>query len=176
MSGLGNPDYKKGRLLSIKQFEKMSFKDILFSYIIIKTTFKFKKNTKFPSVPNFIDETTTVYPLDGVEEVLLTGPEYLLAKNQGCEFKISEIYYIPFEKDKEENLINLPFKPEIKVLQSKRKEHRKGTINNSLFKEMYNSVYGAVVRGMSDKRKFDIKTGKTLRMEGTFLSNPILAS
>jgi DNA polymerase elongation subunit (family B) len=41
---------------------------------------------------------------------------------------------------------------------------------------MGNSIYGSVVRGMSDKRKYDIKSGRTIRMEAGELSNPILAS
>jgi hypothetical protein len=47
---------------------------------------------------------------------------------------------------------------------------------NLLYKEMGNSIYGNVVRGIADKRKFDIKTGRNLRIDSTELSNPILAS
>ena len=47
---------------------------------------------------------------------------------------------------------------------------------NLLYKEIGNSIYGNVVRGMADKRKFDIKTGSNLRIDSTELSNPILAS
>lgn len=34
-----------------------------------------------------------MYPLEG--EATLTGSEYLLARNQGCDIKLKEIYLIP---------------------------------------------------------------------------------
>jgi hypothetical protein len=72
--------------------------------------------------------------------------------------------------------INHPYKPLIKEIQEKRREHPKGSINNLLYKEMGNSIYGSVVRGMSDKRKYDVKSGKSIRIEAGELSNPIIAS
>lgn len=47
---------------------------------------------------------------------------------------------------------------------------------NLLYKEMGNSIYGNVVRGMSNKKSFDTLTGKSCRVTGTDLSNPVLAS
>jgi len=175
MAGLGNPDYNKGRMITIKQLEKMSFNEILYSYIIMKVKFKFKAKTKFPSIPVHIDETTSIYPLEG--EAILTGAEYLLAKSQKCELKISDIYYLPFERTrKERKIINHPFKSIIKEIQLKRRQYPPKTINNLLYKEMGNSIYGSTARGISNKKKFDIKTGRTLRMESSELSNPIIAS
>ena len=62
------------------------------------------------------------------------------------------------------------------TLQEKRRLYEKGTIGNLMEKEKGNSIYGNIVRGMSNKKKFDIKTGRTLRMEGSDLTNPIIAS
>ena len=45
-----------------------------------------------------------------------------------------------------------------------------------MYKEIGNSIYGSLVRGMSDKRKFVNKTGTQIRIPAHFLSNPILAS
>jgi hypothetical protein len=174
MAGLGNPDYSRGMTITKKVLDSMSFIDILYSYIVIKASFKFDKKVKYPSIPCFLDETTIVYPLQG--ECILTGSEYLLAKKQECKLTIDEIYLIPFEKDEEDNLVNQPFKPEIKEIQSERRKHPKGTINNLMEKEKGNSIYGQVVRGMSNKKNFDIKSGMNLRMEASVLSNPILAS
>jgi len=70
----------------------------------------------------------------------------------------------------------MPFKAVISELQSKRRDHEKGTISNLLYKEMGNSLYGSVTKGISHKMKFDIKTNKTLRMEASDISNPILAT
>jgi hypothetical protein len=44
-----------------------------------------------------------------------------------------------------------------------------------LYKEMGNSIYGNTVRGISNKRKFDIKSGLLLRLEPGRISNPLIA-
>jgi len=169
MAGLGHPAYDQGRIITEKELNKLGSNDILFSYVVLKGKFNFPESVKYPSIPCYVDANTTVYPLKG--ECVLTGAEYLLAKKQGCVFELSEIFYLPFAKD-----TLYPFKDIIKEVQAKRREFPKGSINNLLYKEMGNSIYGGVVRGMADKRKFDIKTGRRLRMEGSDLSNPILAS
>ena len=174
MTALGNPDYNLSKYITLNELDKMTSKDIIFSYILIKGKFKFPQTVKYPSIPCFVDEHTTVYPLEG--KAFLTGAEYILAKSQDCDFVIDEIYFLPFEKDKDKNLINQPFKELIVKIQEKRLEHPKGTIHNMLYKEIGNSIYGNVVRGMSDKRKFDIKSGKNLRLDASDLSNPIIAS
>jgi len=46
----------------------------------------------------------------------------------------------------------------IKEIQRLRKETPKGTIMNLLYKEMGNSIYGNVVKGMSNKKNFDTLT------------------
>lgn len=70
----------------------------------------------------------------------------------------------------------MPFRTIISELQAERRKHPKGTISNLLYKEMGNSLYGSVTKGISHKMKFDIKTNKTIRMEASDISNPILAS
>ncbi len=198
MAGLGNPVYSRARRLSLKALESMSNVEILNSYTIMKVKFEFPSETKYPSIPCYIDKTSSIYPLKGVG--VITGCEYILAKYQGCKMQISDIYSIPFtnslENVKDETSIDdtkmkpgkegkgyklikyydQPFFDIIKYVQEKRKEHAKGTLYNYLYKEMGNSIYGSTVRGMSDKKHFDIQSGKTIRMAPGDLSNPIIAS
>ena len=72
--------------------------------------------------------------------------------------------------------MDLPFYEIISELQKLRREHPKGTIQNLLYKEMGNSLYGSVAKGLSHKMKYDIKADKTVRMESGPISNPIMAS
>jgi hypothetical protein len=198
LAASGHPDYRKAKSLTVEDLNEMDREEILYSYIIIKVKFSFPESVKYPSIPCYIDESTTVYPLKG--EAILIGAEYLLAKNQGCELEIFEIFYIPFLKleqidpndkyDKydtnpesydikkkiKSRFINRPFENIIKTIQAKRKEFKKGTINNYLYKLMGNSIYGALVRGMGNKQRFDLKTLNTVRVEGNELTNPIIAS
>jgi hypothetical protein len=105
------------------------------------------------------------------------APNIFLAKRQGCEIKIKSAIYIPpkentmgnkkeKDKDKESENENVkeshvgtsegsteveyiqPFHSIIKDIQKMRNTYPKGTINNLLYKEMGNSIYVNVVRGM----------------------------
>jgi hypothetical protein len=180
LADLSLPDYNKGKMLTTNQVLALSDEDLLNGYLIFNSKFKFPENTKYPSIPCYIDNSTTVYPLSG--EALVSGPEYILARNQKCEFEIKSAFYIPAVDIKVERrgmkitIRTQPFFSLIKELQSKRREYPKGHIMNSLYKDLSNSIYGNVVRGMSNKLSFDTKTGQMFRMTGTQLSNPILAS
>ena len=180
MADLSLPDYNQGKLINVKKVLNMSDDDLMKGYLVCNANFKFPEDTKYPSIPCFVDDTTTVYPLQG--EALISGPEFLLAKNQKCCIEIKSAFYIPPTEIKTERrgmnitLTTKPFYSLIKSLQMKRREYPKGHIMNSLYKEMANSIYGNVVRGISNKLSFDTKTGQMFRMTGTQLSNPILAS
>jgi len=64
----------------------------------------------------------------------------------------------------------------VKKLQMERSKHPKKSLHNNLYKQIMNSIYGLVVKGINEKRKYDLKTGKTVRMEAGELSNAIIAS
>lgn len=180
---MGHPNYSRAGAVEIEDFLKLNNQQLLASYYIIKGTFKFPTSVKYPSIPCFADETTTVYPSNG-KNAVLTGPEYVLAKEQGCEIKIDSVYNIPFKelgekmdnmKDGYERFLR-PFFNVIQELQRLRALYPKASIWNLLYKELANSIYGLIVKGISNKRKFDTMLNRTVRMEGNDLSNPILAS
>jgi len=232
---MGDPDYGKSQSLTPSEILSMSDEELVYSYTIFTCKFKFPKDFKYPSIPCYADEVTTVYPTEG--SATLTGAEYITARNQGCEIDIQEGFLIPFKyldvdalpevmegfkdaklkskicdllkvKDRREktkyklkqdtlpsHLANLfpsrelfqvshienlffdmPFKNVVFNLLTERSKYPKGTINNLLFKEKANSIYGLTVKGMSNKMKYDVKLGKTVRMESSDISNPILAS
>lgn len=177
MSLMKDPDYSKAKMISRTILKNMKKERILFDYLAIKCSFEFPDSVKYPSIPCYMDEYTTLYPKSG--NGILTGPEYLLALEQGCHLDITEVYHIPY-RDSDDNkggkVIPRPFFNVIKELQGIRSKYLKGTINNLLYKELGNSIYGLIARGISNKRKYDIKTSQTVRMEGNDLSNPVIAS
>lgn len=181
MTHLALPDYARGGSIDSQKVLKLSNVELLQGYYIINCSFKFPDSVKYPSIPCYIDKTTTVYPLSG--KAMLTGPEFLLARNQNCEIKIKSTFYIPplMKETKRVGLIEIketvkPFQTIIHELQRKRKEHPKGHILNAMYKELGNSIYGNIVRGMGNKQTFNTKTCEMNRVNGTELSNPILAS
>ena len=172
MSMAGHPDYDSLHRMTGAELGKLSNEEIIYSYLIIQADFEFPPETKYPSIPCYIDDTTTVYPLSS--RCVITGSEYVLAKSQGCQFTYHNIYHLPFAKS--EHRENRPFTTVLKQVQEKRREYPKGTISNLMYKEIGNSIYGSVVRGIGDKRKFDIKSKGTVRMVGDDLTNPLIAS
>lgn len=175
----GHPQYSSGKTLSEEELKALTDEQLINSYTVIKCSFKFDLTVKYPSIPCYIDETSTVYPYSG--EAILTGPEYILARNQGCEIQVSEIYTVPFQSvpvpDSDEVIyINLPYQRIIKILQFLRRLHKKGTASNAAFKLMANTHYGTIVRGISFKHKNDPRTGMAIKISANEYSNPLIAS
>lgn len=168
----GHPDYTSCHRLTECELGKLTKEELLYSYLIINADFEFPTKTKYPSIPCYVDENCTVYPLTG--SCVITGAEYILAKQQGCVFSYKDIYLTPFFKS--EYKVVKPFETVIKLVQEKRREYPKGSISNLMYKEIGNSIYGSVVRGIGDKRKFDIKSKGSVRMVGDDLTNPLIAS
>jgi len=111
--------------------------------------FQIQFECQYPSIPCYIDKTTTVYPLSGSS--FLTGPEYILARNQGWDFKIKSAFYIhPKEVlnvQTNTHEVLKPFYTIIPDLQTLRNKYPKGHINNMLYKELGNGIYGNVCKG-----------------------------
>ena len=144
---------------------------MLKSYTVIKCDFNFPNSVKYPSILVYVNETTTIYPQSG-KGVILTGVEYLLAKSQNCEIIIKEVYSISFSKSSKSS----PFKDIIHEIQSKQREYPKGLITNLMYKEIGNSIYKSIVRGVSNKKKYDNKSKQTTQMKAHYLTNPVIAS
>ena len=175
MSLMGDPDYANGGVLSAVDVAKLSDESLIFSYTVLDVDFVFPSTVKYPSIPAYVDEVVTVYPLKG--RSIITGAEYVLAMRQGCKINVLDGYIIPFKRPvNEEDVVFKPFSECIKDLQTLRRKYKKGTINNLMYKEIGNSLYGLTVRGLNEKLKYDIKTDAMVRMEGDELSNPIIGS
>jgi hypothetical protein len=94
MAILGDPSYKNAFVVTKKWMDEASPCDLINSYTVVRVSFSFPEETKYPSIPTQIDGNT-IYPLSGVSNI--TGLEYLLARNQNCEFEVIDGYSIPFE-------------------------------------------------------------------------------
>ena len=101
MAALGTPHYKKGSPITDDALKELSFDKLVYSYTAVECHFTFPDSVKYPSIPCYIDENTTVYPLKG--KAILTGPEYHLAKVQGCDIKFIEAYHDPFKRGDDRN-------------------------------------------------------------------------
>jgi hypothetical protein len=91
---LGNPNYGLVRNLVPSEVLDMSDKELIYSYTMIKVKFAFDKDTLYPNIPCFADQTTTVYPLKGSAQ--LTGSEYIVARSRGCKMEVLGGTLIPY--------------------------------------------------------------------------------
>lgn len=181
LSSAGHPDYANASTLTEEKLGEMSSHELVFSYTVIDCKYQFPSDTKFPTIVEYLNESSVVFPLEG--KAVLTGSQYLVARNQGCKFEILSIYSIPFKKVKQKGISGentpvtiKPFSNVIDIVQKQRKLHAKKSMSNLMYKEIANGLYGAIVRGMSDKRKYNNKTGEMFRMPAHELTNPIIAS
>lgn len=184
MSIIGHPQYKKASRVYNKTVEKFDDYDFIYNYVVLYVDFTFPKGTKYPCIPTRVDNDVDIYPLSGSS--VITGCEYLVAKKMGCRLYIRDGVMIPFKrdhgsvgisKDKElKKVYETPFRDIMKGLQYKRRQYPKNTFYNLLYKEIGNSIYGQAAMGLSGKKVFDIKTKSFVRLNGDFLSNPIIAS
>jgi hypothetical protein len=67
MTHLSLAHYSRGGLIEKGKLNNFSFstEELLNNYIIVNASFKFPPTVKFPSIPCYIDETSTVYPPGG---------------------------------------------------------------------------------------------------------------
>ena len=57
----------------------------------------------------------------------------------------------------------------MKDIQGLRRQHKKGTVLNAMYKEIGNGIYGNVCRGMSNKKVFDSLSKQTQTVTATNL-------
>lgn len=195
---LGEPDYKRASYLFNATVLKMEDWQFLLNYIILDVIFEFKKDTKYPCIITRVDNDVDIYPLKGRSTI--TGPEYLAAKAMGCKLLVKSGVIIPFvhkevtsnkkdtkQKNEDLSVVKLlpdlswqqymaPFRGIVTKLQQKRREFKKGTFNNYMYKEIGNSIYGQIAMGIGGKTTFDVKTKSYVKVEGSVLSSPVLAS
>lgn len=185
MSILGNPDYNLISAISNDGVHKLKDCDFLLSYMVLDVEFEFPCSVKYPCIPTRVDDNIDIYPLTG--RSVITGSEYLVARNMGCRLTVLDGLVVPFKKSEESTdpkslndefdiLYDTPFRNIIQDLQAKRRREAKKSFHNLMYKQIGNSIYGQVSMGLSGKRRFDIKTQTFVRVHGGSLSNPLLAS
>jgi hypothetical protein len=106
MSLLGKPDFSNSSKIGEMSGEdfKLNYKNILNSFTGLKIKFKFPDTCKYPNLPVRLDDSTLIFPLEGIS--FCTGIETLLALDLGCDINILNGYFIPFMKKYEDLVKN----------------------------------------------------------------------
>lgn len=56
---LGLPNYYKGHLINPDDLDDWSTEDFLRGYLLVNGTFQFPETVKYPSIPCYVDSSTT---------------------------------------------------------------------------------------------------------------------
>ena len=110
--------------------------------------FKWAPDTLFPSIPCHTD-AGLIYPLEGY--TYCTMPELLYALSTG-KLSVTINAYTGFKSKRDAFTLAGVFKK----LTEERKKSVKGTIDERMWKEVSNTLYGKMAQGITERKVFDI--------------------
>ena len=150
---------------------------------IARVRFSFPPGTRYPSLPVRTGIRGLVYPLTG--ETHCTGPELVVARNQGAQIKVLHGILIPYRIDDPRQ----PFTTFSKLIAQVRAKYK--GINDAfeqLAKDIGNSAYGKTAQAVDGWRTtgtnahtqgrtvFDARTGKSRRLPPSAITSPPIAA
>jgi hypothetical protein len=136
-----------------------------------RVSFRFpRETTRFPCLPVIAsDERGLVYPLAG--EAFVTAPEIALARHMGAEVTVLDGVVIPWIEDSPR-----PFELVIRELSRRRKEHQPGSLQNEMFKQLGNSLYGKLGQGIKGSTSYNTRDDRQIEIGPSRITNPYLAA
>jgi hypothetical protein len=129
--------------------------------------FKFPDNTRFPCLPVRY-EAGLIFPLEGTTYV--ASPEIRLALDMGAEIIIEKGLVVPWKSEVR------PFELFAKSIRDKRDSHEKGSVEEQIWKEIGNSLYGKLAQGLKERRIYDPRTSSSKRLPPSKVTQAYLAA
>jgi hypothetical protein len=136
---------------------------------IARVRFSFPGRTRFPSLPVVApNDYGLIYPLEG--EANATASEIAVALRQGATIEVLDGVIVPWLDDG-----CRPFMLVIDHLQRRRDQHPKGSLQNEMFKQLVNSIYGKLGQGIKGTTVYDTRTGGRSTIGPCEITNAFLA-
>jgi hypothetical protein len=165
LASLCIPDYDNARTTT----DPADFRPDELGFARVRFSFP-PETTRFPCLPVIAsDERGLVYPLNG--EAYVTAPEIVLALQMGAEITILDGVVIPWVEDSPQ-----PFELVIRELSRRRSEHPKGSLQNEMFKQLGNSLYGKLGQGIKGTTSYNTRDDKRIEIGPSQITNPYLAA
>lgn len=101
----------------------------------------------------------------------MTAPEIALALHMGAEITVLDGVVIPWIEDSKR-----PFELVIRDFSKRRNAHPKGSIENEMFKQLGNSLYGKLAQGISGSTAFNTRDLRQEVVKPSAVTNPYLAA
>lgn len=126
-------------------------------------SFKWDPDTLFPSIPCYTD-AGLIYPLEGL--TCCTMPELLYSLSTG-KVSVKIKAYTGFNSKMDAFTLADVFKK----LTEERSKSAKGTIDERMWKEVSNTLYGKMAQGIKERKVFDITRGESRTLGPSPLSH-----
>jgi len=134
-----------------------------------RVKFKFPKGTRFPSLPVPTADYGIYYPEQGTS--MCTLAEIVVAKNLNCEITIEWGVIVPWLDESV-----CIFNDFVRLVNFNRALHVKGSLEEKLWKEIGNSIYGKLGQGLHDKTGFDTVPGLSKKLSPSAVTHPYFAA
>jgi hypothetical protein len=167
MSMVDTPSWSEAR--EVRGLDDLSHE----AYCAASVEFSFPEDTRYPCLP-VRAENALIFPLQG--KTVASGTEIALARELGAQIKILNGvgYHIPRKQG------SRPFALISKYITDKRAELSamglKGSPQELMFKTIGNSIYGKLSQGITDKRRFDPRSGQTKTLGKSPITMPFIAA
>lgn len=130
--------------------------------------FKFPDDCRYPCLPVRSDNFGLIYPLEGHSHC--TAHEIALAKSMGAELTIKHGLIVPWKSD------HRVFGTFMRQVREQRNSHEKGSLEERLWKELGNSLYGKTAQGLRAKTGFELNTGMSKKIAKSAITHPFFAA
>ncbi len=161
MAALGVPDFARARVChDLARYTPETLG-------LARVRFEFPQDTRFPCLPVRTDHGL-VFPLAGTTTV--AAPEIALARSMGAEVVIEHGVIVPWAGEVR------PFELFVQAVQARRKGYPKGSLNELLWKEIGNSLYGKLAQGLHPKRVYNTRSEMMEPLPPSRITQPYLAA
>ncbi|MEZ9576490.1 MULTISPECIES: DNA polymerase [unclassified Vibrio] len=134
-----------------------------------RVRFSFPEGTRFPCFAVHHNLYGLYFPMTG--ETYTTAPEIELARNMGATIEILQGVVVPWVTEGES--LFLAF---VRMIREKRSTYLKKSYEESMWKEIGNSLYGKTAQGLRDKTAFELANGLTKDIPRSAITNPYFAA
>jgi len=134
---------------------------------LARIRFRFPDDVRYPTIP-VRTSNGLIFPLEG--ESYVASPEIQLAVELGAGVEVLSGFVIPWQSERR---LFAGFSREVR---QHRSQLEKGSIDERIWKELGNSVYGRLAQGLREKRVYDSRSGQSRRMPRSKITQPYLAA
>ena len=163
LTGIGMPDY--GRAFTTTDVHDFTGNVLAFA----RVRFRFPDGTQSPCLA--VDAPGgrgLIYALEG--ETAATGREIELAVRMSATIEILYGVVVPWCADAPR-----PFEVVVKDILRRRSEHAKNTLQNELWKQIANSIYGKLGQGVHERKAYNARTSQRDRIPRSKITCSYLA-